>query len=270
MAHTVESVIARRRLLGAGAGIGAASLLAGCGLDRRGGGERDGDRAYCVPRSATQRRAGIGEAELAYEENDRAQPFNIDADFARQLDGWLEFFDARAGLGAPDRIRTYGAWIDGSGSCDSWHHSGRALDFARLVRGDAEIVSCRNDLWREAADLPTQRRRYWALAASLHRHFSYVVTYLYNDAHRNHIHVDNGASGAELARFSTRSRTQLQGVQAVCSYLYGLDVPITGRWDDATRAATGRVLADIGVGGSLTDDGAWTALMGAATGAAAP
>ena len=97
-------------------------------------------------------------------------------------------------------------------SCSSWHDAGRAFDLARLRLAGGTEVSCRYDLWRDTSgrELTRARRAYWAVAASAHRHFAYVLTYLYNAKHHNHIHVDNGRSGAgpsSEASARLRSRT---------------------------------------------------------------
>ena len=167
-------------------------------------------------RGSWTRRTTLADLPLVYEVSRRRNAFWFDAGFARQLDAWV---DDLAGL----RLRatelwTYGAWTDGRARCRSWHNSGRAFDLARIRVRDG-FVSCRYDEWRTATG-PTLSRalgEYWALAASLHRHFAYVVTYLYDTEHHNHIHVDNGRSGGERSVFDPGSITQVQAVQAIAS-----------------------------------------------------
>ncbi|WP_392507129.1 extensin family protein [Naumannella halotolerans] len=258
----------RRAALGLGIGLGTAAVT-GCSHQGDSTGQSGGtSAAYCVDRAELATRERIADVRLAYEETNEFDSVRIDGGFADQLDEWLGFFIENSGLPRPDRIRHFGTWVDGSGSdnCTSWHNSGRAIDFTRFAAGDDEFVSLRYDQWRDRDDLEQIRRRYWATAASLCRHFSYVVTYLYNDAHANHIHIDNGFSGSSMAWFSSGSQTQVQAAQAICTYLFDVEVEITGSWDRATRRATDQVLEQIGVGGSLTDDGAWTEFTGAATG----
>ncbi len=141
------------------------------------------------------------------------------------------------------RLDTYGSWIDGRGQCDSWHHSGRAFDLAGIRLADGGVVSCRYDQWRDApaAEVEATRRAYWAVAAGLHLRFAYVLTYLYNARHANHIHLDNGRSGPDLSTFRTRSRVQVQAVQAMLTYLWAEPVELTGRWDGPTQDAARRV-----------------------------
>ena len=135
-------------------------------------------------------------------------------------------------------MRTYGTWTDGRDSCSSWHNAGRAFDLARLRLADGTDVSCRYDLWRER---PGQSWRPPAgllgRGGSAHQHFAYVLTYLYNAQHHNHIHLDNGRSGPELSTFSSRSPGQVQAVQGILTHLWDRPVEVTGRWDGATRDA---------------------------------
>lgn len=259
-------VTRRSLVLGAGA-----AALAGCGLvpplpepEPRPTGAR------CVVASNLTAYARVGSARLVYEPSGRVQRFRFDEGFHRQLDAWHQSWRQLSGLPGHDRIGTYGAWVDGAGECDSFHHEGRAFDLARLG-GRSPVVSARFDQWGSspAASRRNAERRYWALAASLHAHFAYVLTYLYDDLHHNHLHIDNGRSGDRPPTFSGRSRVQNQAVQAICTHLWDEPLDITGRWDLATRRATDRVLEQIGAGGSLTDEGAWVALMTASTSRAA-
>ena len=85
--------------------------------------------------------------------------------------------------------------------------------------------------WRDlsGARLDDARRRYWSLAAGLHQRFAYVLTYLYNPQHANHVHVDNGRSGNAESTLSSQSQVQVQAVQAICTYLWDTPVEFTGR-----------------------------------------
>lgn len=243
--------ISRRTLVGIalGAGFGAPAL-AGCSTGGPGLGR---SQPSCVPRSDMVARGRIGDARLVYDISGEPTRFRFDAGFHDQLGRWLTDYLELTGSSAPDLIRSFGAWTDGTGACDSWHNAGRAFDLARLVVGDEVQVSCRYDLWRSytGAQLERFRTRYWTLAATLHLHFAYVLTYLYNEDHHNHIHVDNGRSGTELSTFSRRSPSQVQAVQGMLTHVWGEAVPITGDWDDATSDATRSVLRQDGADGSL-------------------
>lgn len=234
-------------------GLAGAGLVTGCGANGGLTGDRR-QRATCVPRSALDPHRTLGDLALVYEVSQSRSRFFFDPSFFDQLQSWLGFYRSTAGNGDLDQAWTYGSWIDGGAGCDSWHHAGRAFDIARLRRSDRTFVSCRYDQWQRlsGSELEAARRGYWQLAASLHLCFASVLTYLYNQAHANHIHVDNGRSGNELSVFSTRSRVQVQAVQAICSYLFDAPVEITGRWDAATRQASSAVLDRVGLSGRLT------------------
>lgn len=217
------------------------------------------ERASCVPAARMESYERLGSARLRYEVNETFTPVRIEPGFAAQLEAWLAEWNDLTGA-APQVLSNYGAWIGNDGSCDSWHHAGRAFDFAQLRADGAPVVSCREDLWGGDPS-PEQVRGYWALAASLHLHFAYVLTYLYDAAHHNHIHVDNGQSGAERSRFSRGSRVQVQAVQAMCTHVWDRPLSITGRWDGPTREAAEDVLRVNGLGERFSGDDAWHAFL---------
>lgn len=255
-------MLSRRAFLGglaAGALGAGAGVVSGCTTP----GPIGGGTAHCVRRDTLPSFARINGVPVRYEVDGSAQAFHYDGGFHDQLEAWLADWVATSGLPAPTRIDSYGAWTDGTPDCDSWHNAGRAFDLARLRIDGRTQVSCREDLWA-AESVPNQtrmRRGYWALAAHLHIHFAYVLTYLYDPLHRNHIHIDNGRSGSGLSTFRTGSRVQVQAVQATALYLWDEPVELTGRWDAATRAASQRVLRTLDRSGSLQDSGNWHAYL---------
>ena len=212
-------------------------------------------RATCVAASAMETYADLGGARLVYEVNDRPTRFRIEPAFAGQFEAWIADWNALTGT-TTRSLGTYGSWLADDGACNSWHHAGRAFDVARVDTGGGELASCRYDLW--GADPPQGRlAAYWALAASLHAHFAYVLTYLYDDAHANHIHVDNGLFGPERSSFSGRSRVQNEAVQAICEHVWSVPVPVSGSWDPATRASVRTVLDRLDLRGNLTTPDVW-------------
>lgn len=260
----MEEPLSRRRLLGLSVGLGAAVALTGCGVGAGGPGPIP-RRAQCVPRSSLQRHTRLAGLPLVYEVSGRRTAFWFDAGFAARLETWLQSLRAQ-GM-AIRQLWTYGAWTDGrsEGACRSWHHSGRAFDLARLELTDGRFVSCRFDQWQSLPGTAQGRaqRDYWALAASLHREFAYVVTYPYNRDHHNHIHVDNARSGTGRSRFNPRSPTQLQAIQAISTHVWQRPVEPTGGWDSATRRATAAVLADLGQAEDLTAPDGWDRYLAA-------
>ncbi|MGO1973381.1 MAG: hypothetical protein ACTH2Q_10535 [Propionibacteriaceae bacterium] len=256
--------ITRRRLLGWSAAAGA-GLVSGCSVPEfPPGGDPPENDARCVDRGTLDAHEVLGESTLVYEPNGRAERLFFEADFFARLEDWRGHFIATSGLPAPDAIANYGSWTAGDGNCSSWHNSGRAFDVARLTSGADTLASCRYDIWKDYSgdQLAFHRRRYWALAASLHHHFAYVLTHLFDDQHHNHIHVDNSRSGTDLSTPDTSSRVQAQAVQSISRHIWNVRCEITGEWDAQTREAGAVVLERIGVDGDVHDSAEnWRAFL---------
>lgn len=244
------------------AGVG---LLAGCSLPGRlPGGDGPGTGGRCVDRSTLDPHDTLADSTLLYEPNDRQERLFFDADFFARLEDWHRYFVETSGLPVPDTISNYGSWVSGDGDCSTWHNSGRALDIARLTSGADTLASCRYDVWKDYSgdQLTFHRRRYWALAASLHHHFAYVLTHLFDDQHHNHIHVDNSQSGTELSTPDTSSRVQAQAVQSICRHVWDVPCEVTGAWDGQTDEAGATVLDRIGRTGRVHDSAeVWRAFL---------
>jgi len=207
-------------------------------------------------------RRQVGAAAHAYEVTGRPAPYYATEPFGARLDRWLALHRRHVDQ-VPDEIRSYGAWVRASPT--SWHSSGEAIDIARLRAGGRDLTSLRHDLWRDAP-APELRRRlvlYWRTTAGLHHEFADVLTYLFDAAHANHVHVDLGRFGPEQPRLIRRSRAQVQAVQAMCRHVWGrTEVETTGDFDDVTRDATTRILEQVGGPGELADSReAWQAFL---------
>lgn len=239
--------------------LGAAALpLSACGIVSSDGGDPGWEPApQCrTPESLTEF-STVGGAPLSYEITGTEQPFNADPKFVALLDQWAADWVALSGLGPIRRISTYGAHVD---KCDSFHAAGRAFDFA-TVEHDGATVSCRYDVYGED---PEELTRYWRLTASLSKWFTYSLTYRYNEQHHNHIHVDNGVSGYEPTAFLGSSNAQVHVVQGVARYVFGLDCPANGSYDDATREAVREIQTRAGITVPLAEPEGWRAFLDAA------
>lgn len=219
-----------------------------------------GEQASCVDAGQLPVRSRIGSARIVYEPTGRATPMRFDPGFAGQLDRWLADWNQTSRHGGVTELWSYGAHVI-KDECRSWHANGRAFDISRLRSGDELLVSARTDLWREvsAEQQAPLARGYWALAASLHLHFAYVLTHHFDGAHANHIHVDNGVSVSGMSEFSRRSRVQNQAVQAICQTLWDQPGTVTGAWSD-TRAQAGPVLEMLGIS-DLRRQETWQAFL---------
>jgi hypothetical protein len=255
----------RRRLLAFAGATGLA--LSGCSSST--GTARDPvEGAFCVGRSSLVQHSSLAALPLGYEVSQQPSSFWFDAGFYSQLQAWLTAYADQVTERPPDQIWTYGAWISGGTQCDSWHHSGRAFDLSRLRLASGQFLSARYDQWRTTSGATLERhlRDYWSLAASLHQHFAYVLTYLYNPQHHNHLHIDNGRSGTEPSAFSSRSRVQVQAVQGVLTYLWDRPVEPTGAWDGPTRRAVRQVLDELEITTDLrTGSRSWQPFLQAST-----
>ncbi|MFX4271514.1 hypothetical protein ACQBAR_12995 [Propionibacteriaceae bacterium Y1685] len=258
----------RRALLTLGAvGVVAATTgLVGCGP-----GGASPDPVRCVPRSALASADEIDGTPLLYEEDGRHQSFAFNHTFLEQVANWQRAWRQDSGLTDHDQLWTFGTWIDGGSQCDSRHNEGRAIDITRLRADGAPVVSCRYDLWSRLSpdEITWHTRRYWSLAASLHAHFAYVLTHLYDNLHTNHIHVDNARSPDGVVTFETGSRVQCQALQAICTHLWDTPVESTGIWDRATRRASAAVVERLDGSGDAARSDNWNLIMKASTGRAA-
>lgn len=220
-----------------------------------------------VPRASMSVFTGLAGSRFYYEVTGSPTRLAIEPAFANLLDASLRDHWTAAGWGIPARLSSYGTWIQADGDATSWHHEGRAFDVGEVRASDGRVLmTCRYDRWgaQSAPRRAGHERNYWRFAATLHRDFAHVLTYLFDEAHHNHIHVDNGRSGSGRSSFRPGSRVQVQAVQAMCRHVWGRNVEITGRWDGATRDATADVLEQAGIGGRLTaGDSQWHAFLSA-------
>lgn len=263
---------------------GGGDGVAGEGKDAGRGGWRGRPTPTAVASHALPQIASLAGAPLVYEVSGEPASFPVDPAFAGRLDDCLTWHSEAAGWGTPGAVTTYGTWRptpDGARPT-SWHQEGRAFDLGRVTALDgSELVSCRYDLWSTLPEGSSERaaheRAYWRVAAALHRDFAYVLTYLYDAAHHNHIHVDNGRSGEDRSTFRPRSWVQVHAVQAMCRHVWGRDTPITGDWDAHTREDVASVLEENGIrpgsgglfgegvgglfGGGSLDDEEWHAFL---------
>ena len=250
---------------------GGVAALAACAPPGGTGGRGDlaprrRERPVPVAQNDLPFHAELGGAPIHYEITGAATPFPMEAAFAARLDAAFAWHWETLGVGTPAAISSLGTWRPTPEGEDpsSWHQAGRAFDLARILGADgAELVSCRYDQWSGAPpeERAPRERAYWRTAATLHRDFAYVLTYLYDAAHHDHIHVDDGLSGEGRSEFRPGSWVQVHAVQAMCVHVWGRDVAISEDWDRATRRAVGEVLDEAGIPGRLTSPETWHAFL---------
>lgn len=202
-----------------------------------------------------------------YEVSGATATFKYNSTFYSRLEAWLQFYFNNTPVNWywPGQIWSYGAYVNKNDGCTSYHNYGRAFDLSRIYMTDtntgslAKVFNARYDQWRSwtGDSLTTVRKRYWATCASINYHFKYVLHYLYNSDHWNHIHLDNAVSGSGNSTFTTGSSSQVYSVQACCRYIWGYSIAIDGIWGPETSGAVSKVLARIGLSGSITTQSNW-------------
>ncbi len=212
-------------------------------------GARDPE-AYSTPDSLVNF-STLGGASLGYEIGRSITTYKADPRFVELLEAWAQDWNALSGLGPMTTLWSYGAYVNKESSL---HASGRAFDIAE-VEHEQGSVSCRYDVWGPGSS--TEIRDYWRLAASLQAHFGYTLTHLYNQAHHNHIHVDNARSQWEQSTFSAGSRVQVYVVQSAIRHVFGADVEVNGNWNNQTRDALRPIQASLGITRPMADADGW-------------
>ena len=153
----------------------------------------------------------------------------------------------RHGLGPVGSILTGGIGRAGNGA--SYHHKNRAFDL------DGLIMPADQPNW-VADTFPTRPLIYLGIEAALRRNFGTVISYDYDDKHKDHFHFDNG----QQVRFSTRARTHVIFVQNVIVFVYHVRIGRDGIWGPETRGALDRLRRELGFGG-LSDRKNWLAFL---------
>jgi hypothetical protein len=210
---------------------------------------------------------GVGGEPTYYEPTGARTNFSYNPTFHDQLGTWLNFWFLNTPINyqRPFHIYSYGCYVPNDPPPDDAHKFGRGFDLARIFCTDGGRIdrkfTARYDQWSTwgAADKALARRHYWATSASAHYYFRDVLTYLFNSAHHNHIHIDNTVTGA-TSSFDTSSKAQTQHVQACLNYIWGRSVAIDGSWGSQTQSNSTAVLRRIGrSSGTLTTKANWLA-----------
>lgn len=167
------------------------------------------------------------------------------ANFLPALNSWmvtLKSWSASA-LGSISNIGSAGFYVNKAGQ----HGAGTAIDLS-IVRWSNGTVS---DMYNGDHAAPTiaARRRYFAVEATLRRHFRFVLDGHYDAAHTNHFHGDWG--GLPERRLLTASRADTVFAQAVCNNFTGTNLVIDGIWGNLTQGAVDTLKSRLGVTGNL-------------------
>lgn len=147
-------------------------------------------------------------------------------------------------FGQADVLTSAGAYVNKSG----YHGLGRGFDLDAIFWPERDFVTL---------NYPSDPVFYLGVEAILRRHFGTVLNYLYNRAHRDHFHIDNGTS----VKFTSSSTSRVYFLQAALTHVLDIPVLIDGKYGSQTSGATNKALKNIGSTGKLESANTWKALL---------
>lgn len=189
-----------------------------------------------LPSGVVKRRV-IGGVPLYYERRDVSDVWgdlapNEEAsgllmpDFAAELD--ISFTTLWGFIGKPDGIITAGAWVEKPGA----HGIARAFDLDGFVYPTDGGPFPQK--WNMTAfSTPEEQRSYMALMCHFSLTFGNVLGWYYNNAHKDHIHLDD----LVRAGFRYNSHAVVTTIQGAIKHIWNEDIHIDGEWGPATRMA---------------------------------
>lgn len=179
-----------------------------------------------------------------YATRGRSYRFYSVQDFENDLNGCFEELWQACPLGQAEVITSAGTYVNKTG----FHSLGRAIDIDAIFWPERDFVTL---------DYSSDPVFYLGVEAILRRHFGTVLNYLYNEAHHDHFHVDNGSS----VKFSPSSRSRVLFLQAALTHVFDMPLLIDGIYgDDTTEAAQG-ALNQIGSSEDIENVNAWKMLL---------
>lgn len=155
--------------------------------------------------------------------------FLMEPSFYTTLEACFTETFAACPLGKPEAITTAGTFVNKPGS----HGRGTAFDFDAAFWSSYTLVT---------TSFPANMELYLGIESFLRRHFGIVLNYHYNDAHKDHWHIDNSVR----VNFNKSSRSKVIYLQLTLKHIYRIDVVVDGLFGPQTDAAykrTTKVLA---------------------------
>jgi hypothetical protein len=190
------------------------------------------------------------EASSGFGYGTRGKPFKPRATRAMidALDACFAQLFARAPWGAPEVIASAGAYTAKAG-----HHGlGQAFDLDALFWRDRHLV---------AIEFPAKPHLYLAVESVVRQHFGTVLNYNYNEAHRDHLHIDLGTA----VGFQKYSKSRVEFVQAALLYVHGYEVGVDGVWGPGVAEVAATALRELQIPGAIGQRAAWMAFLEATT-----
>jgi hypothetical protein len=190
---------------------------------------------------------------LMYGRNGDPEPrkFPVDPDFKDQLERTVQLVVRRAPaeFGELRSLTSAGMMVK---KPNSLHADGRACDWDVWKFAHVKISPFDGD---HADPSLAVRRRYWSLAALCRSSSAYILHAEFNDAHKDHIHQDNGA----MLPFDATSGTTVKLVQAVCNVVFDAKpkLSIDGVFGEKTKGALAEALETVHLNGDVTGLATW-------------
>lgn len=143
-------------------------------------------------------------------------------------------------LGKAEVITSAGAYVNKSG----YHGKGRAFDLDAIFWKQRDFVTL---------NYPSDSVFYLGIEAIIRRHFGTVLNFLYNKAHRDHFHIDDGTA----IKFSSQSTSRVLFLQAALTHIHDIPVLIDGLYGPQTISATKDALKAIDSSGKIENTSTW-------------
>lgn len=124
-------------------------------------------------------------------------------------------------------------WIGHAGAFtqkNGCHGQGKAFDLNYVKWNGYELNIFGHD---HLSGDRTRRRRYLAVDASVRRYFKFTLDGWFDDAHKNHIHMDTHTTPL----FNRGHTSDVKFVQAVCNNFNGAGLAIDGSWGPSCQDA---------------------------------
>lgn len=167
--------------------------------------------------------------------------FRCGPGFKRKLDACFE--EVWSLTGKAEVITSAGAFTQKGGM----HGLARAFDLDGIFWSHFEFVTLKDGY--QGRD----RSLYFGIECILRRHFGTVLSYLYNKAHHDHFHVDDGSP----VSFNSNSDSRVKFVQGALNVFWGAGLQVDGRYGPQTARAIDEALTRLGLSGTLGTKQVW-------------
>lgn len=166
--------------------------------------------------------------------------FFSEKDFEQKLDtAFSELFN-RAGLEEPEVITSAGAYVNKTG----YHGLARAFDLDGIFWKDKIFI---------ANNYPADKSFYLGIEAVLRKHFGTVLNYNYNQAHQDHLHIDDGTA----IGFNAASKSKVLFTQDALRNVLDIPVAVDGIYGPETEGGIKQALEKLNISGLITSKQVW-------------